>query len=54
VDNSIDNSVSSVRERVERFEDPIKVIKGLRGVLIGATHTPDLSARFERSYQPLA
>lgn len=35
-----ESSVSSLRDRVERFDDPIKVMNGLLGVLLGDSQIP--------------
>ena len=41
--SNIESSVSRVRDRVERLEDPMKVMKGLVGVLVGDSQMPGVS-----------
>lgn len=43
VDKMRDNSVSSVRDLVDKFEDPTNVMNGLVGVLTGDTQIPGIS-----------
>ena len=37
---SRESSVSSVSERVDKLEEPIKVKKGFEGVFVGESHMP--------------
>jgi hypothetical protein len=51
VDKRIDSSVSSCNDRVERFDEPINVMKGALCGLIGDTQMPDfeLDSLFEHT-----
>jgi len=35
-----DSSVSRVRDRVDKLDEPMKVKKGLEGALVGESHIP--------------